>query len=203
MSPWKLIEKFKDGTVRYFNPFAGSEAWYTPERRHRPLHTNISKNSSPIDLHHPQDYCAFCPAHYRQTTPEKTRIVIGNDEWQMQNRLAPAEVFEQTTPLRRIGNLYEIFAYDYWRQNYDHTLSKDEQEHQKIYLDDANGREHVLRLLAEKYNGNGRLSASSINSTKLQQMSAFLFGGSHELVVPSRHFVDGAMDPRNCAAQDR
>lgn len=193
MTHWNLIEEFKDGAVRYRNPFARTESWYTPGRRHRPLHTRTKRTAKPISLHTPQDYCAFCPAHYFSTTPEKSRFELHRHGWHFVDHPLPEHLFSQPAQFRHIGNLYEIISFDYWQENYGHKLDDSQREHQRAYLESAKGREHVISLLRQKQK-NLDIRAVRRNPGELERLSAFLFGGSHDLVVTERHYRHDAVD---------
>ena len=194
MTRWNLIEELKDGSIRYKNPFAETESWLTPGRRHRPFHTNHRRQWSSLNLQKPQNYCAFCPAHYFKTTPEKSRYKLVDQSWHLLDRPLPNQVFTDETPIRRIGNLYEIVSFEYWQKNYGYELSKQDSLHQQAYLEDEQGRDHIIALLEEKYKDRHESYLWRNDLTKLKQVSAFLFGGSHELIVPLRHYIDEAVD---------
>ncbi len=194
MTRWNIVEKLKDGSVQYKNPFAGTEAWFSPGRRHRPLHTDKRQNPAPLTVRQPQDYCAFCPAHYTQTTPEKSRFEINGREWRFVDRPAPDHVFRRQAEFRRIGNLYEIISLEYWQKKYGYTLSRQNREHQQVYLSDTAGREHMIALLEYKRKSIQGEALQYNDFSHLERLSASFFGGVHELVIPRRHYVDDAKD---------
>lgn len=194
MTHWNLVEAFKDGTIRYKNPFADTEAWFTPGRRHRPFHSNRRRSGEPLSPAQMQNYCAFCPENYRQTTPEKSRFEITGRQWRLMEQPSPEHVFTNRAQLRRIGNLYEIISYDYWHKKYGFNLSAKELAHQQAYLDSAKGREHLFSLLNDKQKMLGQPTIKPDDADQLRRLSMSFFGGSHELVIPASHFVDAAAD---------
>ncbi len=194
MTHWKIIEALRDGLVKYRNPFAGTEAWFTPGRRHRPFHTDRKRKAAPLNVQQPQNYCAFCPAHYLQTTPEKSRLEKNGRQWRLFDRPTPDHVFQHKAEFRRIGNLFEIISFDYWRINYGCSLSKQDREHQQAYLSSATGREHIIALLEYKRKSIGGPAFRRNDMEQLQRLSASFFGGAHELIIPRRHYVDDARD---------
>lgn len=193
MDHWNLVTRLKDNTVIYRNPFAATEAWFLPERKHRPSHTNLKKTPKPLQLHEPQDYCAFCPTNYILTTPEKSRIELQNGDWRLVDQPSPQHVFSHTAEFRRISNLYEIISTTFWQKNYNYELSEKNQEHKMNYLADRQGREHIQSLLKQKLHGMppGSFDMADMD---IERLSDAFFGGVHELIIPRRHYVDGATD---------
>lgn len=194
MRRWNLVEEFKDGTIRYRNPFAETEAWFTPGRRRRPFHTLDKAPGAILSEAQPQNYCAFCPANYVQTTPEKSRFEKNGRDWRLCDQPSPERVFANQARFRRIGNLYEIISYDYWQKKYGFDLSEKEQAHQDAYLDSEKGRDHLFSLLNDKQKVLGQTPARPGDVDQLLRLSKPFFGGSHELIIPQSHFVDGATD---------
>lgn len=189
-----LIEPCKDGTIKYRNPFSGTQCWYTPGRKHRPIHTDCERESQPIHPQHPPGYCSFCPAHYWETTPEKSRLLYNDGMWEFQDQPTPEDIFSNVAHVRRIGNLYEIISIDYWRENYGFNLSPKHQQFKEQYLSSAMGREHVLYLIDSKLKHFGA-TAKEVKALapemKIRVADSF-FGGAHELVIPWRHYRPGA-----------
>ncbi len=175
------IEKFKDGTVRYRNAIFGTECWYTPHRRHRPGQNGAHSPSKPAVLCDPQDYCSFCPAHYRRTTPEKGRLLCEGNDWRMQETLTAEEVFGRAAEFRRIGNLYEIISYDYWKHRYGRSLSPECRRRMEVYLSTSLGREHTAELLSAR---GIRVKPGDADFDKEAER---FFGGSHDLIIPKLH----------------
>ncbi len=188
MTDWNIVKKLQDGTIIYRNPIAGSEAWFLPERKRRPSHTDRRHGSKPLQLAEPQHYCAFCPTRYFETTPEKSRIEFKNGAWVLLDEPAPEHIFSTTAEFRHISNLYEIISTTYWQKNYHYQLSPQQQQRKHEYLANAAGREHVMSLLRQKYHGFHETEQTPHEDTFLD---AF-FGGAHDLIIPRRHYQDGA-----------
>ena len=192
MEHWNIVKKLHDGTIIYRHPFAGTEAWYLPERKFRPSHTHFHSSSEPLPAKEKQDYCAFCPAHYKQATPEKSRIELRDGEWHLVDEPTPGHIFSKSAECRRIGNLYEIISTNYWKKNYAYELSAHNRRRQQAYLADPMGRDHVIALLQQKAKNTRLDLPKHLGENELRDMSEPFFGGSHELVIPKRHYVDGA-----------
>ncbi len=198
MTNWNIVKKLKDGTVIYRNPFADTEAWFLPERKHRPSHTDRHVKAKPLQLEEPQNYCAFCPTNYFLTTPEKSRIEFKDGDWQLFDRPSPQRIFSTTADFRRISNLYEIISTSYWQKNYDYQISPANQKHKKMYLDDPKGRQHVQSLVKHKYHA--LKSSHEWTDAEIEQQADAFFGGAHELIIPRRHYFDGAADESHLAS---
>lgn len=193
MKNWNLVKKLKDGTVIYRNPFADAEAWYLPERKHRPFHTNADRRAELLQLHTPQNYCAFCPANYFETTPEKSRIEITNGGWTLVDDPEPRHVFSCPAEFRRIGNLYEIISTNYWVKNHHFQLTDQQKKRKRAYLSDELGREHLRSLYAQKVTSMESAGARKSGVVDFARMCNAFFGGAHELIIPRRHYLDGAV----------
>lgn len=185
----KLITHYKDGSRRHRNPFTQTESWYSPDRKNRPILTNRDHDISPLKPKTREDYCPFCESRYWETTPEKSRLIFQNGSWQCLDGLQPDKIFTRAADFRRIGNLYEILSTSYWKKQYGYCLSDKNKIRKNKYLESDLGRKHVLELLQSKYN-NEKLSRKIINDLNDPELSATdpFFGGSHELVIPRRHY---------------
>jgi len=196
-----IVTTLKDGTVIYRNPFTETEAWFLPERKYRPSHANHNNIKKPLKLEEPQNYCAFCPTHYFETTPEKSRIERYNGDWQLVDAPTPQHIFSNTAEFRRIGNLYEIISHSYWTENFNFQLTPDQKKHKEAYLSDPQGREHIRSLLAQKRHAAHQDIFSDSNDKWIDQLSDAFFAGAHELIIPRRHFSDAATDEAHlCSA---
>ncbi len=189
-----LLKYYRDGTVLYRHPVVESQAWYAPARKYRPILTENHKSAQPINHHKPEDYCPFCEARTWETTPEKSRLKHENDEWRLYDQLLPDSIFKTPADFRRIANLYEIVSVDYWKENYGYALSPKNKHFKEQYLSSDKGRQHIADLVREKFkkvNLNKAELERLISDPSLDVADAF-FGGSHELIISKRHFIDQA-----------
>ncbi len=185
--------RMADGTIKQVNPFTGTEVWTVPGRANRPL--NVQKREGTrLDPAKADDHCAFCPARYLQTPPEKARLVKTTNGYEIRRRLMAEEVKDTVAEFRRVPNMFEIVSYDYWRQNFNYGLPEVAQSHMDAYLSTNLGRHHVLdvvdRRLALSGTGRAEIEAMAVED-KLRIANGF-FGGGHELILARRHHVEGA-----------
>ena len=197
-----LIKKMPDGTEKHFNPFTGTEVWYIPGRGKRPITTHTPQSVAPLQKHNPEDYCDFCAANYFNTTPEKARLQQVNGEYQYREFLSPKEIFSSSAEFRRISNLFEIVRIDYWKQNYNYALSDKNRARKENYLSSELGRNHIISMvnLKMKYSGMSESEISAISVDEKLDMSDAFFGGSHELIIPRRHYRDDATQTNHLAS---
>ncbi|MPZ04250.1 DUF4921 family protein, partial [Micrococcus luteus] len=103
---------------------------------------------------------------------------------------------------RRVPNLFEILSYDYWRLNHGYELPPDARRRRDEYLATEAGRAHVRAVVAAKLRASGRSAeeAAATSEAELIAASAGVFGGTHDVVISRRHFVDGAVDDHQLAS---
>ncbi len=187
------LSTMADGTVKQINPFSGTEVWTVPGRGHRPLGL-AGTDPRPLDPLEAGRYCAFCECRYHETPPEKARAVRDGDRWRTLSRIGPETMGASVAEFRRIPNLFEIVSYDYWHANYGYTMGPEADEHRRSYLAHPEGREHVLRVLYQRWIAAGHTDeqwAALSTEDKLAASRGF-FGGGHDVIVARRHYVDGA-----------
>jgi len=203
ITPGRWLHKMADGTVKQINPFTGTEVWTVPGRGFKPITNEIPKDAKPIERKEPEDYCNFCPARYRNTPPEKARLVKTAEGWELKRFLPPAEVFGGAAEFRRIPNLFEIVSYDYWHKNYDYEPDTVSRRWKEEYLSAPGGLEHVLEVLSLKLKLSGKTEKEIEEiplETKLQMANAF-FAGGHELIIARRHYTEDAThDSQLCSS---
>ncbi|WP_377681345.1 DUF4921 family protein [Micrococcus luteus] len=200
------LTRLPDGTVKQRNPFTGTEVWTVPGRGHRPLGL-VRPAPQPLDPAQHGRHCAFCEHRMLETPPEKSRIVStraddGAPAWQILRHPA-AERLEETIPaFRRVPNLFEILSYDYWRLNHGYELPPDACRRRDEYLATEAGRAHVRAVVTAKLRASGRSAeeAAAMSEAELIGASAAFFGGTHDVVIARRHFVDGAVDDHQLAS---
>jgi galactose-1-phosphate uridylyltransferase len=161
------LVRLPDGTVKQHSPLTGTVVWTVPGRAQRPVPRHTERSPGP---------CAFCPEHYLQTPPEKSRVVVGPDRWHIPRNL-PVEALDDTVAeFRRIPNLYEILSVDYWRANHGYRVPPAVQERAEAYTSTPAGREHVLAILRKRLGDDVGLDRA-----------VDLFAGTHDVVVARRH----------------
>ncbi len=187
----------KDGTIKQKNPFTGTEVWYVPGRDSRP-NPNKQNESKEELLDNPNEEkaCSFCFSNYLEATPEKSRLILENGQYKTLSRIFPESITYTTPVFRRISNLFEIVTYDYWIKNYDYKLSMKNQEWKEQYLSNEQGKNHIKHILEVKFKNFG-WSQEEINKNinddeKLYSLCNPLFGGSHELIIPLKHYKNDA-----------
>lgn len=168
-----------DGTIKQRSPLTGSVVWTVPGRANRPLPSPRAQ-PEPVPAEGRDAVCAFCPMRSLETTPEKARLVGGRVV-----RHLPAErLFESTAEFRRFPNLYPIVTLAYWRANHGYQVPAEVLARVTRYLSTEAGRGHLRSL--------GRLSDPLP-----------LFAGTHDVITPRRHYIDGATrDDQLCSAGD-
>ncbi|MBN2356031.1 DUF4921 family protein [candidate division KSB1 bacterium] len=189
-----MIKIMTDGTEKQINPFTGTEVWYIPGRKNRPVFTGIPDTAKKIEKQEPAAYCNFCPAKYLMTPPEKSRLVLQDGQYIYQDRPSVADVVKQVAEFRRIPNLFEIVTIDYWKKNFEYHLIEKNRIWKERYLADEAGLKHVLAIINLKleYSGLDKKKIAKIKKDDKITMADAFFGGCHELIVPRRHYVDGA-----------
>ncbi|MFD1506223.1 DUF4921 family protein [Georgenia yuyongxinii] len=194
------LTRLPDGTVKQVNPLTGTQVWSVPGRADRPLGVRPAA-AAPVDPAAAGRYCAFCHENYRQTPPERSRLVRsgptegdGEHGWQLLERLTAAELDTTVAEFRRVPNLFAILSYDYWRVNYGYTAPSEAVEHERDYLATPAGRAHVLAVVHDRLRAGGLTEAQWAGmpeGERLKHARGF-FAGGHDVVIARRHFVDGA-----------
>jgi galactose-1-phosphate uridylyltransferase len=188
---WTILP---DGTEKYVNPFDDKQVWYIPGRRNRPIKRRESVPSDAAILVEPENYCDFCPACYMSTPPEKARLIAVDHGYEYQHYVPPEKIFSQHAEFRRVANLFQILTLEYWRTNYSFQLPQSAMERKQDYLSNEIGYRHIISVidLKLKYSGYSPEKIHSISVDEKIKMSDAFFAGSHELVIPRRHYVENA-----------
>lgn len=189
-----LIRIMPDGTEKHVNPFTGTEVWFIPGRKNRPIFTWNAPSRRPLQKQSPENYCNFCPAHYLNTPPEKARLVYRDGFFQTVEHVAAESLSNEEAAFRRIGNLFEIVTIDYWKKNFNYKLTAKNRAWKEAYLSSEAGRQHVDAIVHLKlsYSGLGEEEIRALSWDARIELADAFFGGCHELVVPRRHHLDGA-----------
>ena len=193
-APIPPLRRMADGTVKQINPFTGTQVWTVPGRSNRPIEHHAGQVTT-VDPALPEAQCAFCVTRVRETTPEKARLVRGEDSgWAVLDEV-PADELDDTVPeFRLFGNLFEIVSLDYWKAVHDYRIPDRAAAHQRAYLATATGIEHVRTLLRAR-RAAAREDPAVVDAMDVDALAAHsesFFGGCHDVVVARRHLVDGA-----------
>jgi galactose-1-phosphate uridylyltransferase len=188
------LVRLPDGTVKQRSPLTDTVVWTVPGRAHRLLGAPPAQRH-PIDHARDGAHCAFCPGRYRETPPEKERVVRTGDGWRVLRDVREPDLDASLAEFRRIPNLFEILSVDYWRANHGARPSAEARARAEAYLADPGGREHVLAILRRRLASQGvddAAWAARPPQAWLDEHAIDLFVGTHDVVVARRHFVDGA-----------
>jgi galactose-1-phosphate uridylyltransferase len=195
------LSKMADGTVKQLNPFSGTEVWTVAGRGNRPL--GIQRPEPvPLDPGQLGRHCPFCEQRYLETPPEKSRVVQHDDgRRETIYRTMAENLFATTAEFRRVPNLFEILSYQYWNLNYGYELPARVAERKAAYLASAAGRQHVLGVARTKLKAGGKTDAQidAMTEAEIVAFASGFFGGGHDVIIPRRHFVDGATDSSHLA----
>ncbi|SER39877.1 DUF4921 family protein [Corynebacterium cystitidis] len=196
----EALSTMADGTIKQINPFSGTQVWTVPGRGNRPL-SKPKTDTAPLT---PEDFthsCAFCTGNPLKTPPEKSRMVRGNDgEWHILTGLLPDEMEHTSAAFRRVPNLFEIVSYDYWVENYQYEMASDTAFQMKRYIADKRGRQHVIDIVRTRLNASGNGKGDSMTDEELLAKAPTYFAGGHDVILSSRHYVDGATDDSQLAS---
>ncbi len=191
-----------DGTVKQLNPFSGTEVWTVAGRGTRPMGVTLP-DPVPLDTAQHGRYCPFCEQRYLETPPEKSRMVRREDQsMEIRYRTTAEELFQTVAEFRRVPNLFEILSFQYWHANYGYTLPPRVAARKAAYLASEAGREHVLSVARTKLLAGGRTpeQIEAMTDQERVEFASGFFGGGHDVIIPRRHFVDGATDNTQLAA---
>lgn len=184
------LVRLADGTVKQVSPLTGTVVWTVPGRGHRPLPGTPAQRRAVTGLD-VDALCAFCPHRYRETPPEKARLVL-EPQPHVLEYVAAGDLDATVADVRRIPNLFEIVSVDYWRANHGFVVPDDVRARAERYLADEAGREHVRGVLRARAAAAGRDPDVAPYGDGELTGAVDLFAGSHDVVVARRHLVDGA-----------
>lgn len=193
----EVLQRLPDGTVKQRNPFTGTQVWTMPGRGKRPLPKTLD-DPAPLPPGGGVPGCAFCPGHHLDNPPEKARLVREGEGWRTLTGLAAGELDATEADFRRVPNLFEICSVDYWRLNHGIEPSPEVVERADAYLADPAGHDQIERVWRLRE----RFAKQEVEPTEeiLRQAALGWFGTTHELVIPRRHYVDGAQDTSQLAS---
>lgn len=208
-APQRRLDVLPDGTVRQLSPISGTVVWTVPSRARRPLRATLPAGR-PIDRVGPERACAFCAGRYRDTPPEKARLVLdpdraGDPPWRV-HRSLPAEQLELTVAdFRWFPNLFQILPLEYWQANHGLTVPTELAARAQQYAATPAGRDHLIGVLRARARagGPGADQVRAADDEALLAHAVTLFTSTHDVVVARRHFVDHATDDDElCACGD-
>ncbi len=180
------IQTMRDGTVKQLNPFSGTEVWTVPGRGNRPL-SHPAQNPRPLEPGEPQTACAFCADRRLETPPEKARILYSGE---ILRGVGADNLWDTQPAFRRVPNLFEIVSFDYWNANYGYEMDQLTRDRMEAYLASPKGREHVLDIVRTRLRAAGQ--PDDLSEAELLEKASGFFGGGHDVIIGTRHFVDGA-----------
>ncbi len=189
------LVRLPDGTVKQVSPLTGTVVWTVPGRAHRLVGAPPAQRHL-IDHAHDGAHCAFCPDRYRETPPEKSRLVRTPDGgWQQITGVRESELDATVAEFRRIPNLFEILSVDYWRANHGVRPTADARARAAAYVAEPGGRAQVLALLRRRLASQGVTDEqwAARPEEEWLERAVDLFSGTHDVVVARRHFADGAV----------
>lgn len=186
------LTRLADGTVLQVSPLTGTQVWTVPGRSHRPLEA-AARPSHELAPGESERMCQFCPDRMLETPPEKARLVHdGAGHPHLMRGVTASELWETRAELRRFANLFEIVSMTSWRTNHGFTPPAESTEAARAYLADPAGLDHVRAVLSAREAAGGAIAPSTGDAEGLLEPTVDLLAGSHDLIVPRRHVVDGA-----------
>lgn len=196
IKPLFVYNTLADGTLRILNPVVGEEVWTVPGRASRPIANEARRPPAPLAPELDREaVCHFCPKNSEHTPAEKARVVREGGGFKVMEKQTAEQALSRPALFRRVPNLFEIVPMDFWKRNYGFRLSPLQRAWKDAYLSTPRGRSHVLGVIREKLQVAGRSDdeiAALGEAEKLELADAF-FGGSHDLIVAGRHYLDGAV----------
>ena len=190
----------EDGTIKQINPSTGTRVWTVPGRGIRPL-GQPDPDAHPISDTDWTHGCVFCSARYLETPPEKVRIVF-DGEWKWIEHVPAERLFDTVAEFRIVPNLFEIVSYDYWHKNYEYDLPPELAAYKQEYLSTPQGKRHVFAVQSAKLRQAGKTAeeVAALDEDEVLCQADGFFGGSHDVVIARRHWVDGARTTADLAS---
>lgn len=187
--PDEVLVQLPDGTTKQRNPFTGTRVWTVPGRGNRPIGSPAREVRDLVNGE-PRSFCAFCQERYLETPPEKARLVSDGVGHREVTGLLASQVHDSVAEFRRIPNLFEIQSLDYWRLDHGFEPSSEQVARARKYIAEPEGLAHLRSLVATRAKAAGAEPVTEPDEVLATAMGWFASG--HELIVPRRHFVDGA-----------
>ncbi len=205
-SQTRRLQTLADGTVQQRSALTGTVVWTVPGRASRPFPVPLAA-PRPLPESGRDAVCAFCPARYLETPPEKARLLLtaSGQPWQILRHLPATELARSVADFRRIPNLFEILPLEYWQANHGHVVPRVVEERAAGYLSTPEGRAHVIAIKRARMRAGGATAeqVAAEPEERLLERAISLFAGGHDVVVARRHHVDGAVrDDELCFSGD-
>jgi galactose-1-phosphate uridylyltransferase len=185
------LTRLPDGTVRQVGPLTGTSVWTIPGRAHRPI-THAPASAHPLVGDDGDHLCSFCPQRYLETTPEKSRLIGSGADARVERGRLPSQLRDGVATARRFANLFEIVSTRSWRVNHGFRPKRQLIDWAEAYLADPLGPEHVVAISAFRHRMGGPPAPAADDHGGLLSATVDLLAGSHDVIVPRRHVVDGA-----------
>lgn len=192
------IERMPDGTVRQVSPITGTVVWTIPGRASRPFPSPLGP-ARPLSPGDREAACAFCAGRYLDTPPETARLVADRDPaggtgaWRIERGLTAEEVLAAPAEFRVFPNLFQIAPHEFWEATHGYGLDGPARERWRAYAGTPGGRAHLVALMRTRMRLTGAEGrVDEIGDDALLDSAAHLFGGTHDVVVARRHFLDDA-----------
>jgi galactose-1-phosphate uridylyltransferase len=185
-----------DGTIKQINPFTDNEVWSVPGRGAKPSSNDLHSSARELTASDHLEYCSFCENRMLETPPEKSRIYRDSaGMFEKAEHVLPEHYHDTDWLFRRVPNLFEIVTVDYWKKNYEYSLSKRNLQWKDSYLESPAGKKHVIDVLDYKLRaiGNPEVAIAALPETDKILLSDAFFGGGHEVVIAKPHFAPGAV----------
>jgi galactose-1-phosphate uridylyltransferase len=196
LKPLFVYNTLADGSLRILNPVVGEEVWSVPGRNQRP-HSTTDPRRAPQALPPDLDLdavCHFCAKQSEHTPAEKSRVVREGAGFRVLEKQTAEQALARPALFRRVPNLFEIVPMEFWKRNYGFKLSPLQRQWKEAYLSTPKGREHILGVIDEKleHQGRGPEEIAAFSEDAKFEMADAFFGGSHDLIVSGRHYREGA-----------
>ena len=173
--------------------------WTIPGRANRPI-THAAADVRPLTGDDGDYLCSFCPTRYLETTPEKSRLVGHGQGARIEVGRLPSGVNDEIATARRFANLFEIVSTRSWRVNHGVAASAEELDWAEKYLADPLGVEHITGILGFRQRMGGAPAPVPDDHERLLAETVDLLAGSHDVIVPRRHVINGATSSDELAA---
>ena len=127
-----------------------------------------------------------------ETTPEKSRLVGVGSTARVEGPRLPSQLGREVAAARRFANLFEIISTRSWQTNHGFAPAPEVLTWAEQYLADPLGPDHIRRVLQFRARRGGPPAPEPEDRATLLAATVDLLAGSHDVIVPRRHVIDGA-----------